>query len=452
MKWYGSKEFYFLIYITLIWALVVYINKNLNPNSKHSYYVKSDEEFMIKFNSYLDSSLSSLAELKKWISENYKQASLASPNDSLFNNLALVKRTKDASSSNKILCVGMISKKRLGDRLYPIQTVVSLLTRVKLKYQDRILLDIFNMDKAAALNTDLNFVNSLVNIVNVNTNVDFSMQIPKVKEAFDYASVMEFYANERTDCDYVALIEDDSIACLNWYEKLIEALENIDSSYNLWRKYFNSNYYTSNFKDASQYWMCLKLFTSFRSFDWLSYPLAVLNFVFFVAITSILKTAVFNYFFKRKVFFVKRSAKFYKPFIVLSSLILNFWLMSTSISPLGYGVKQYSIGFNTVANVYPKHVLGSLSGFIKSSVNRSIYDASQFMPKDLLLNKFRYKYGLNEFIVEPALFQHIGLQSSLSSSVSFDDLYLAQYRVFQSYSFFKEHFSLIKFDPNFWLN
>ena len=209
MKWYGSKEFYFLIYITLIWALVVYINKNLNPNSKHSYYVKSDEEFMIKFNSYLDSSLSSLAELKKWISENYKQASLASPNDSLFNNLALVKRTKDASSSNKILCVGMISKKRLGDRLYPIQTVVSLLTRVKLKYQDRILLDIFNMDKAAALNTDLNFVNSLVNIVNVNTNVDFSMQIPKVKEAFDYASVMEFYANERTECDYVALIEDD---------------------------------------------------------------------------------------------------------------------------------------------------------------------------------------------------------------------------------------------------
>ena len=78
-------------------------------------------------------------------------------------------------------------------------------------------------------------------------------------------------------------------------------------------------------------------------------------------------------------------------------------------------------------------------------------DITSFLPKDLLLKEFKNEFRLKEYIVEPAVFQHVGLQSSFSQRL-FDkfNIFKVQYRPFQSYSFNKEYLRPIVFDPNYW--
>ena len=52
-------------------------------------------------------------------------------------------------------------------------------------------------------------------------------------------------------CKYALVVEDDVIPARDWYEKLADAINHIETNYNLER------------------FMSLKLFTSFRSYDWI---------------------------------------------------------------------------------------------------------------------------------------------------------------------------------------
>ena len=75
-------------------------------------------------------------------------------------------------------------------------------------------------------------------------------------------------------------------------------------------------------------------------------------------------------------------------------------------------------------------------------------DLHKFEPKDLLLRKFKTKFNLKEFILEPSVFQHVGLQSSFNSMNAFaggKDIYKVQFRPFQSYSFMKENTLILNF-------
>ena len=91
-------------------------------------------------------------------------------------------------------------------------------------------------------------------------------------------------------------------------------------------------------------------------------------------------------------------------------------------------------------------VLPQLLNFIQFSVDNLQY----FEPKDILMKKFKKKYGFKEYIIEPALFQHLGLQSSMSlRRIDFQNIYNVQFRPFQSYTFKKEYEKEINFNSNY---
>jgi hypothetical protein len=146
--------------------------------------------------------------------------------------------------------------------------------------------------------------------------------------------------------------------------------------------------------------------------------------------------------------------------LFVNTLFIHLYLKSTHISPLGYGLHEFSLGFNAVANVYPREVIKSLATYLEDYFTHSYENFKnleffEITPKDLLLKKFKTKYNLKEFILEPSVFQHVGLQSSLSYT-EFDstEIYKQQYKPFQSYSYLKEYAKErrdeIKFDPNEW--
>ncbi len=142
--------------------------------------------------------------------------------------------------------------------------------------------------------------------------------------------------------------------------------------------------------------------------------------------------------------------------IILSVNLIIFisFINSASIKPLGYGIKQYSQGFNTVAMLYPREQLKLFSNYLEKSVKNYIFsgDGKKFIPKDLSMNTYRYQMNLKEYIVEPAIVQHVGIHSSLRN-LNFppENILNNQYRPFQSYSFMKNYNFLIKFDSNYWL-
>ena len=70
---------------------------------------------------------------------------------------------------------------------------------------------------------------------------------------YDYAKIMSYYYANRTMCSHVLLIEDDAIASHEWYEKVNEALHLIE-----------------HHKNETK-WLCLKLFTSFRFYDFFTH-------------------------------------------------------------------------------------------------------------------------------------------------------------------------------------
>jgi hypothetical protein len=107
---------------------------------------------MLKFDAYKNQSLVALKHIHEWIHVN----KIEKP---IFN--------RQQNDVKKTLCIGIMSMKRLGQRFYTIQTVTSLLTRVKLKYQDRILINILNLNRNMSLHQDLFLLNGLIQVIDI---------------------------------------------------------------------------------------------------------------------------------------------------------------------------------------------------------------------------------------------------------------------------------------------
>jgi hypothetical protein len=168
----------------------------------------------------------------------------------------------------------------MGRHLYSIQTVASLLTRFKYYNQNalhnKIQISLLNVNTNPNDNEELNLMHGLLDIVNFtsstftsknkNDNIQWSVfsYAPKLKEMYDYANIMKYYHVNRTECDNVLLLEDDSIASHDWYEKICNALNKIQSQ-----------------SFSSSKWLCLKLFTSFRYYDFFIHLPTVLNIIFY---------------------------------------------------------------------------------------------------------------------------------------------------------------------------
>ena len=82
---------------------------------------------------------------------------------------------------------------------------------------------------------------------------------------YDYSKIMTYYNVNRTECDNVLLLEDDSIASHDWYEKISNALDEIQSQSS----------------SSSSKWLCLKLFTSFRYYDFFIHLPTMLNIILY---------------------------------------------------------------------------------------------------------------------------------------------------------------------------
>ena len=210
-----KRALVFYGYILLVWLMALAFNFKLNANSKYAYYAKTDGEFMLKFDAYLNQSLNAIANMQTWLRENNVPTPLFSK--------------KNLDTSKNTLCVGIITRKRLGNRFYTMQTVASLLTRVKIEYQDRISMTLLNVNEDFVPHSDLVYLGNLIEIVNV-SSMPFNnnkFRILKVRESLDYAAIMRYFYANRTSCKYVLLVEDDSIAAYSWYDRISETLDSL---------------------------------------------------------------------------------------------------------------------------------------------------------------------------------------------------------------------------------
>ena len=484
-----------LVFIVSSWLVLVAVNK-LNPYSKLNYYVNDDEAFMRPFDVYLNSSLVARRELQRWLQSNYKRAGLSSANERLFNRDITPTNNNNNNNNNNNehihsrdgehrLCVAVVSKERAGKRACLIQTVMSLLTRIPLRYQDRVWLSVFDVSTHPSLHPELRTLAPLVNIVRLEDayvdddyvdadgeeNEDGSLRdllssdasllaVPKVKEAYDYSRSMAYILRHKPQCTHALLVEDDAVAAPDWYTTLVAHLDTLSGTSADGRSSLSSS--SSSARARTERWQCLKLFTSFRGHDWLTHPATVLKALVYAALLSFVSIVAFQ---RYCVNFSPQGATM-RSFASSAALCINAtllvaWLKSTSISPLGYGLVRFAQGFNTVANVYAaplmlnmtaRHIDRNLRQFAQhvASARFHHHQRAEFEPKDLTQNRLRAEHGLDEYIVEPALFQHVGLHSSMSSGeLNLHDIHLMQYRPFRSYSFFKEHFRPIRFDPGF---
>ena len=415
--WHAFRQTLFLFAFAISFWILAYLF--YSTDFRYYYYAKTDSEFLQRFENYATTSLSALKQARLWLKHNkYYEKRV------LFN-----------QSNENSLCIGVLYKKRIsiGNLYQPLVTITSLLTRIKLKYQDRVRISVINVENNT--NNELDLIRGIIHIVPLSLNASLLKTIShyeKVKETYDYINTMKYYSeNYNSTCKHVLLIEDDSVVCKDWYYKIQYALE-----------YINKN---------GRKWYCLKLFTSFRYYDWVTHP-----FTLFMSILKIFGFYIFEYLVvTRLLYFYKSKINliFAKLFLMANSILLIFFLNCASISPLGYGVKTFTLGFNAVANLYPMSVLDKLATFFYSNLQNF---QQSFEPKDIVVKRFKNLYNYDEYILEPAMFQHLGLQSSMSySKIDLNNIRNVQYsqRVFQSYSFMKEYNrETIEFDPNYWVS
>lgn len=174
------------------------------------------------------------------------------------------------------------------------------------------------------------------------------------------------------DCKYGLLVEDDSIAAPDWYERLLAALDEIEL--------------TS--QHSSQQWVCLKLFTSFRWHDWLIHGPTVLSSLLYIALWGSLQIlvcqAIRGYSSYPRLF---RQPTNQTVIVILANmLVFTVVLNSSSIKPLGHGVKAYNQGFNTVAVVYPREQLRLFADYMEAHIQKFFNGELERIPKDVLLS------------------------------------------------------------------
>ena len=163
----------FLI-VSLTWFIgVLYYSSDL----KFKFYVDTDDQFMERLDGYFNSSIKAREDMTDWLTVNYKQAHLNSPNETLFYQ----------KSDNPKLCVAVATTKRNAgfNRNYVSQTIIALLTRVSLSEQDNIRIILFNANSQRnSVNSELYKLNYLVHTEEIRKsrfNFDNYSHEPKIK-------------------------------------------------------------------------------------------------------------------------------------------------------------------------------------------------------------------------------------------------------------------------------
>lgn len=240
----------------------------------------------------------------------------------------------------------------------------------------------------------------------------------RVNEAMDYALVLNSF--DSMNCTYSLLLEDDAIISHNWFNRIQAALE------------------SSKLKNRHD-WSYVKLFTGYKLFDWdfVWRPIILVKIIMFALFLFIVQYTIAYH------LYPKRFSNISFFLIFANSVALVVVFNATSVNPVGAGIHEYTTGFGTVSVLVPRHRLTDISKFLIKIVNDLVTKQNDnFMPKDLLLDKFRRNIGDVEFVFEPSLVQHIGYYSSVYARDTSEEGYK---RMFKSYSFLS-HFRPIQFD------
>lgn len=139
-----------VLFLIKQWFTLRHLNNRYNLYSKQNYILSNDTEFLRKYESYYESSKLAYKQMKSWLGVNR-------PGQVLFN------------EKNVTLCVGILSQRRYTpiNLNTPFESVIALLVRTRLKYQNQIRIDIFNVEESGQSRPDLQDLQDLINIVDI---------------------------------------------------------------------------------------------------------------------------------------------------------------------------------------------------------------------------------------------------------------------------------------------
>lgn len=402
---YSLNELISLIFLILTTWIILLIALHRIDSSKFSHYENNYKTYLSKSDRLLNSSLKAKNDLKYWLKKNLALTPLFSQNKTNY------------------LCLSVLSKNRIGStKNYVTQSVMSILTRASLKYRNKIRIFGFNMEPEPEKNQNLLDLNDLIQVENLSSK--FEHKNMRLVEALDYAKCLRYLRKQA--CKYSILIEDDAVFSTNWYEKIENELRKIEKL---------------NLKN----FFIIKLFSGYKFFDndWIFYPFLLIWALFLSVVVWFLE-----FLFLTRIRKLKLS-NFSVICLFLNSLVLVWFSRTTSISPMGEGVHEYTTGFGAVSVLFPWNRLLSLAEYMENTVEsylsgKSIY----FEAKDLLIEDFRSRNRLVEYILEPSIIQHTGMHSSLYKR----DMSQRGFRLMYKSFSFVDNFKLIEFNESSFRN
>ena len=439
-------QFYILIiFFISTWFISIFMSKYYLISSKYRYYEPEFNSYLFKLHQQVQDSIEAKLNLRRWIKEAY-------PTKQIRN---FFKDPTEQTQSNKYICIGILSKNRINSQLnYVNKAVMSIIMRLPIEKWKDVSIIGFNLEDTSDHNKNLLDLTDLIYVVNISSKIDH--EEPKVKETMDYSLVLKKLYS--FNCKYSLIIEDDAVIGHDWYSRIKDSID-----------YINLNNKLDN-------WLCTKLFSGYKFYDidLFNDPLIVLTCILKSLIFSAIQILIFNIinnfmYFKMVLRNIKnnlniivceniflsiqtRKRKKYLIIsyilIILNSFFIIFWFKLTSINPLDTNnIRQFSARFGTVGVLYPYHQLLPFSKYLKNEMRDFLYNQNtyNFLPKDLLLNRYKEENDLIEYTIEPSLVQHTGVHSSLHNKQLNQDVYE---NLIRSYSFIDEN-KPIKFELNF---
>jgi hypothetical protein len=233
------------------------------------------------------------------------------------------------------------------------------------------------------------------------------------KGLFDYSYLLQA-CHDHTLAPYIAIIEGDVLAVRNWYPRALAAAEHIDNQDPLGE---DDSDISTNPDKATASWLYLRLFFTetylgWNKEEWPTY-LAMSSLIFLTTGASLIALrATFPYALSRP---LSNPTLLLILFIYLpSTIILYFALGRPTVSPLPH---PYPAGVQVMSNfgccsqgfIYARRMVP----FLRARIAERVVDYV-----DMMMEAIAGAHGLQRWVVNPSLLQHIGGVSSKGDAIA----------------------------------
>lgn len=333
----------------------------------------------------------------------------------------------------KRLCVSIASVRREKVK-YLEQTIATLLTRAPLSFQDRVRITLYNLHHPPG---DHKVALGMKDLVNVETasylSVDpaagpIDKKRVKRKEFLDYIALLE--AEEKRQCDYYLVLEDDVLAAKDWVKQTLAVVEEAEKR-----------------EKAGERFSKIKLFSdeSFADdgYSW-KQPLDIL---IIIGLVVVLTAAIYGSMLGIANLVKKKSkeeatddeeaqgkiqvnirAGFSRlnwiaaAFLAGCMLFMVLVVGRRTVFPTPCGLTEGNIIYLYQANLYSHDAMGRWTRFLRHVYFLNKAAGLPVQPKDTYVAAFnasQKKDGGKEYmhmIWRPSVFQHTGIESSIGNN------------------------------------